>query len=119
MLYIVNTNLDTKKKLWIALTDIYGMGSHQSHQVCDVLGISGDRRVKQLSPLQIDHLATVITQNYTTGGDVKRITLQNISRLVKLASYRGFRHSQGLPVRGQRTHGNGRTRRKWNPTRIS
>jgi small subunit ribosomal protein S13 len=112
MLYILNTNLNNKKKLFIALNDIYGLGRHTCLQLCDLLGISGDRRLKQLSSLQIEHLTQLVTQNYHIGSDVKRSRLKNIQRLIKIASYRGFRHTEGLPVRGQRTHGNSRTRRK-------
>ncbi len=112
MLYILNTNLDTKKKLFIALTQIYGLGRHSSHQICDVLGISTDRRLKQLSSLQLENLTQFINQNYNLSVEIKRSTMKNIQRLVKIASYRGFRHIEGLPVRGQRTHGNSRTRRK-------
>ena len=112
MLYVLNTNLNTKKKLLTALTEIFGLGKHTCLQLCDLLGVSGDRRLKQLSPVQIEHLTQLVNQNYNIGSEIKRSTLKNIQRLIKIASYRGFRHTEGLPVRGQRTHGNCRTRRK-------
>lgn len=112
MLYVLNTNLNNKKKLFIALTDIYGLGKHTSSQICDLLGISLDRRLKQLSGLQLEHLTQLVNQNYNIGSEIKRSTIKNIQRLIKIASYRGFRHTQGLPVRGQRTHGNSRTIRR-------
>lgn len=112
MLYILNANLNTKKKLYIALTEIYGLGEHNSSQICDLLGISGDRRLKQLSSSQIEQLTQLVNQNYNLGSEIKRSTIKNIQRLIKIASYRGFRHTEGLPVRGQRTHGNSSTRRR-------
>nr|YP_009720816.1 ribosomal protein S13 [Chlorella vulgaris]QGN75005.1 ribosomal protein S13 [Chlorella vulgaris]QGN75119.1 ribosomal protein S13 [Chlorella vulgaris]UNZ99607.1 ribosomal protein S13 [Chlorella vulgaris]USG56564.1 ribosomal protein S13 [Chlorella vulgaris] len=112
MLYVLNTNLDNKKKLFIALRDIYGLGKHSSNQICDLLGISTDRRLKQISSLQLERLTQLVNLNYNLSGEIKRSTMKNVQRLVKIASYRGFRHIEGLPVRGQRTHGNSRTRRK-------
>lgn len=118
MLYVLNTNLNSKKKLFIALTEIYGLGRHNSYQICDLLGISIDRRLKQLSSLQVEQLTQLVNQNYNTGSEIKRSTIKNIQRLIKIASYRGFRHTEGLPVRGQRTHGNSRTRRKFKSSNI-
>ena len=112
MLYVLNTNLKSKKKLFIALTEIYGLGKHHAYQICDSLGVSVNRRLKQLSSLQLEQLTQVVNQNYHIGSEIKRSTMKNIQRLIKIASYRGFRHTEGLPVRGQRTHGNSRTRRK-------
>lgn len=112
MLYVLNTNLNSKKKLFLALTEIYGLGTHNSCQICDLLGVSIDRRLKQLSSLQLENLTQLVNQNYNLGSEIKRSTMKNLQRLIKIASYRGFRHTEGLPVRGQRTHGNSRTRRK-------
>lgn len=112
MLYLLNTNLNARKKLYLALTEIYGLGKHNSSQICDLLGISGDRRLKQLSSSQIEQLTQLVNQNYNFGSEIKRSTIKNIQRLIKIASYRGFRHIEGLPVRGQRTHGNSKTRRR-------
>ena len=112
MIYVLNTNLNNKKKLFTALSQIYGLGRHTCLQLCDQLGISGDRRLKQLSSLQMEHLTQLVITNYNIGSDIKRSTQRNIQRLMKIASYRGFRHTEGLPARGQRTHGNSRTRKK-------
>nr|QGT76925.1 ribosomal protein S13 [Micractinium pusillum] len=112
MLYVLNTNLNSKKKLFIALTEIYGLGKHNTSQICDSLGVSIDRRLKQLSSLQLEQLTQLVNQNYLIGGEIKRSSMKNIQRLIKIASYRGFRHTEGLPVRGQRTHGNSHTIRK-------
>lgn len=112
MLYVLNTNLNSKKKVFIALKEIYGLGKHTCYQLCDLLGISSERRLKQLSSGQLEQLTQLVNQNYNISGEIKRSTLKNIQRLIKIASYRGFRHTEGLPVRGQRTHGNSRTARK-------
>ena len=112
MVYFLNTNLNNKKKVYIALTKIYGLGFRQTSQICDELGISSEKRVKQLTQNELEKLTNFITQNYDIGIDIKKSKLQNIQRLVKIGTYRGFRHIEGLPVRGQKTHGNSRTVRK-------
>ena len=112
MVYFLNTNLNNKKKVYIALTKIYGLGFHQTSQICDELGISSEKRVKQLTQSELEKLTNFITQNYDIGIDIKKSKLQNIQRLIKIGTYRGFRHIEGLPVRGQKTHGNSRTVRK-------
>ena len=112
MIYILNTNLNKKKKIDKALLDIYGIGNHNASQICDLVGISCDFRLKQLSSAELEQITQVITQNYNIGTEIKRLDLQNVQRLVKIGCYRGFRHIEGLPVHGQRTHGNSRTVRK-------
>ena len=112
MIYVLNTHLNSKKKLSVAFTQIYGIGKQSCYQLCDLLGISTERRLKQLSSYQIERLTQLVNQNYNLSSEIHRSTRRNIQRLVKIACYRGFRHTQGLPVRGQRTHGNSRTRRK-------
>jgi len=112
MIYILNTHLNLRKKIFIALNDIYGLGNHTCLQLCDLLGISKEKRLKQLSEFQLETLTQLVNQNYHTGSEIKRTTLKNLQRLVKIACYRGFRHTEGLPVRGQRTHGNSKTRKK-------
>lgn len=112
MVYVLNTHLNTQKKMKTALREIYGLGLHTCYQLCDLVGVSSERRLKQLSSKQLELLTHLVNQNYTISGEVKRATLRNIQRVIKIASYRGFRHTEGLPVRGQRTHGNSRTARK-------
>lgn len=114
MVYFLNTNLNPKKKVYIALTKIYGLGKHQCFQICNELGISSEKCLKQLTQIELEKLANFITQNYAIGLDIKRTTVQNIQRLIKIGTYRGFRHIDGLPVRGQNTHGNSKTVRKFN-----
>jgi len=118
MVYFLNTNISARQKVFIALTKVHGLGTYQCIQICDELGISSDKRIKQLSTLDLEKLETLITQNYEIASDVKRHVLLNIQRLIKIGTYRGFRHSDGLPVRGQKTHGNSQTVRKLQSTHV-
>jgi small subunit ribosomal protein S13 len=112
MVYILNKNINPKKKLLVALVEIFGLGKYQSIQICNALGLSYTKYVKQLNPSEVEQLIQIITQNYEIGHDVRRIVSKNVQRLVDIGAYRGFRHREGLPVRGQRTHGNSRTAKK-------
>lgn len=112
MAYIQNIHLNDKKQIYQACTKIYGLGHHHCLQICDVLGVSPDTRLGMLSPGQQALLAQIITQNYDTGSEVRRFVRQSVQRLVSIHSFRGYRHIQGLPVRGQQTHSNARTVRK-------
>jgi small subunit ribosomal protein S13 len=113
MIFFLNTNLNENKKVFVALTKIYGLGNHHSSQICDELGISREKTLSQLTSLELEKLTNIITYNYEIGIDIKRSTLYNIQRLIKIGTYRGFRHVDGLPVRGQKTHGNSQTARKF------
>lgn len=113
MVYFLNTNLNPKKKVSLALTKIYGLGLYQTSQICDEVGISSEKRIAQITQTELEKLTNFITQNYDIGIDIKKSKLQNIQRLIKIGTYRGFRHIEGLPVRGQKTHGNSRTVRKF------
>ena len=112
MVYILNTNLKNNKKVLFALCEIYGIGKILSSQVCESLGFSEDLKVSHLTSFQIQQLSQIITQNFLIGGDKKRDLRNNKNRLKTIGCYRGFRHNIGLPVRGQRTHGNARTVRR-------
>lgn len=116
MVYFFNTNLENNKKIKIALKNIYGIGEKLSCQICDKIGISDQIRVKQLTNIQLEKIALLINQSILVGTDLKQQKQKNIHRLIKIASYRGFRHTESLPCRGQRTHGNAKTTRK---TKIS
>jgi small subunit ribosomal protein S13 len=112
MVYLFNTNLENKKKVKTALKNIYGIGEKLACQICDKIGISDSLRIKQLTNFQLEKLAVLINQNNLLGPELKQQKRKNIQRLIKIASYRGFRHTEGLPCRGQRTHGNARTARR-------
>ena len=104
MVYILNKNLPNKKKLFLALQEIYGIGPFLAQQICDQLGLSSYTLTEELTQSQIDTLVRIINNNSITGSDLKRILQQDIKRLSTIGSYRGIRHIQNLPVRGQRTH---------------
>lgn len=112
MVYILNTNLKNNKKVRTALCEIYGIGKSLSSQICDILGFSEEYKIKSLTNFQIQQLSQIITQNFLIGGDLRRDVRNSKNRLVSIGCYKGFRHSMGLPVRGQRTHGNARTARR-------
>lgn len=111
MARIAGVNIPTTKKLGIALTYIYGIGRNISAEICQKTGISPDIRVKDLLEEDISKLREVIDRDYTVEGDLKRTVHMNIKRLMDLGCYRGLRHRKSLPVRGQRTHTNARTRK--------
>ena len=111
MIYILNANLKDTQPLWRALCKVYGINSVLSSQICDDLGISRKVKTNQLLPSQIDLLNQVVPQDYLTGAELYSQLRQKLERLAVISSYRGIRHSQGLPTRGQRTHGNAQTSR--------
>lgn len=104
MIYILQKNLQNTKKLHIALQEIFGIGQFLAQHICDQLGSSKYTRVEQLTGPQIDQLIRIITQYSITGPDLQRLMTNDIKRLSRIGAYRGIRHIQKLPVRGQRTH---------------
>lgn len=119
MIYLFHTNLQPNKTVNKALEKIHGIGRKQSQQICNQLGISNQIRINQLSNNQLEKLTNLVNTNYQIGSDLARVRKNNITRLVRIASYRGFRHTEGLPVRGQRTHGNSKTCRKFKKPILS
>ena len=111
MARIAGVNLPTNKRVIIALTYIHGIGRTGAVQIADKLKIDHSRRVQDLSDAEILQIRETIDADYTVEGDLRRNTSMNIKRLMDLACYRGLRHRKGLPVRGQRTHTNARTRK--------
>lgn len=106
---IVGVTLPNEKRVEIALTYIYGIGVPLSHKILKSAQISPDIRVKDLSDEQVNKIRAIIEKQLHVEGDLKREVLGNIKRLKEISSYRGLRHSKGLPVRGQRTKTNSRT----------
>lgn len=104
MIYILQKNLQNKKKLSQALQEIFGIGKFLSILICDQLGVSQYTRVEELRGSQIDQLVRIITQYSITGPHLQRLITNDIKRLTRIGAYRGIRHIQKLPVRGQRTH---------------
>ena len=111
MARIAGINIPQNKIVTIALTYIHGIGLYSSKKICKKLNISDKTRVNQLSEEQVLKIREYIDQNHKVEGDLRRETSVNIKRLVDLATYRGSRHKKKLPVRGQRTHSNARTRK--------
>jgi len=108
---IACVNIPTSKRVHIALRYIHGIGPKNAKEICDRLGIEDSRRVNQLSESEVIQIRETIDREYVVEGDLRRETAMNIKRLMDLGSYRGLRHRRSLPVRGQRTHTNARTRK--------
>lgn len=111
MARIAGVNIPTNKRVIIALTYIHGIGRTTAVQIADKLGIPHTARVQDLTDEEVLRIRETIDSDYTVEGDLRRNTAMNIKRLMDLRSYRGLRHRNGLPVRGQRTHTNARTRK--------
>jgi len=111
MARIAGVNIPTGKRVVIALQYIHGIGQHYAKEICDKVGIADNRRVSELTDAEILQIREAIDRDYTVEGDLRRQIATNIKRLMDLGSYRGLRHRRGLPVRGQRTHTNARTRK--------
>ena len=111
MARIAGVNIPTNKRVLIALQYIHGIGPAKAKEIITKLNIDEARRVQDLSDTEVLHIRETIDADYTVEGDLRRETSMNIKRLMDLASYRGLRHRKGLPVRGQRTHTNARTRK--------
>ncbi|HYA37837.1 MAG TPA: 30S ribosomal protein S13 [Candidatus Methylomirabilis sp.] len=110
MARIAGINLPNQKHVWIALTSIYGIGRTRARTICDVTGVTASTKVKDLTDAEVDKIRNEIAK-ITVEGDLRRQTSMNIKRLMDLGTYRGMRHRRGLPVRGQRTKTNARTRK--------
>ena len=111
MARIAGVNIPTNKRVIIALTYIHGIGRTTAVGIAEKLGIDQTRRVQDLSDEEVLRIRETIDADHTVEGDLRRETAMNIKRLMDLRSYRGLRHRAGLPVRGQRTHTNARTRK--------
>jgi len=108
---IAGVNLPTAKRVPVALTYITGIGPSSAATICDAVGIDKTARLNELSDTDVVKIREYIDENFTVEGDLRRETQMNIKRLMDLGCYRGLRHRRNLPVRGQRTHTNARTRK--------
>ena len=111
MARIAGVDLPRNKRIEIALTAIYGMGRFTAQQVCDRAQVDPAKRSDNLSDAEVARLREIIDNQYKVEGELRRDVSGNIKRLIDVGCYRGFRHRRGLPVRGQRTHTNARTRK--------
>ncbi|WP_160683225.1 30S ribosomal protein S13 [Clostridium sp. C2-6-12] len=111
MARIAGIDLPREKRVEIGLTYIYGIGLATSQKILAVTGVNPDTRVKDLSEEEVNEIRTYINKNLMVEGDLRRDVALNIKRLIEIGSYRGIRHRRGLPVRGQKTKTNARTRK--------
>ena len=111
MARIAGVNIPTQKRVVIALQYIHGIGPKFAEAICTRVGIPADRRVNQLTDAEVLQVREAIDRDYNVEGDLRREVAMNIKRLMDLGCYRGLRHRRGLPVRGQRTHTNARTKK--------
>ncbi len=108
---LIGVDIPPQKRLEIALTYVYGIGRDTAQKICDATGLDRGMRSRELTEDQIAMLATYIQKTYPVEGQLRRQIASNINRLREIGSYRGMRHRRGLPVRGQRTRTNARTRK--------
>jgi len=108
---IAGINIPTNKRVLISLTYIHGIGRTKAKDICEKVGIPEERRVAELTDQEVIQIRELIDQDHMVEGDLRREVAMNIKRLMDLGCYRGIRHRKGLPLRGQRTHTNARTRK--------
>lgn len=111
MARISGVNIPNEKRVEIALAYIHGIGRTRAKEICEKAGISSERRVHQMTDAEVIQVREVIDRDYIVEGDLRREVAMNVKRLMDLGCYRGLRHRRGLPVHGQRTHTNARTRK--------
>ena len=111
MARIAGVNIPTNKRVEIALTYIHGIGRRYARDICAAANVPAERRVNELSESEVMQIRETIDREYLVEGDLRREVAMNVKRLMDLGCYRGLRHRRGLPVRGQRTHTNARTRK--------
>ena len=111
MARIAGVNIPTSKRVVVALTYIFGIGDTKAKEICQKAEVGHGNRVSELAEAEVTRIREVIDNEYRVEGDLRRDVAMNIKRLMDLGCYRGLRHRRGLPVRGQRTHTNARTRK--------
>ncbi|MGM0564351.1 MAG: 30S ribosomal protein S13 [Pseudomonadota bacterium] len=110
MARIAGINIPVNKHAWVALTSVYGIGRTRAYSICEAAGVEPNAKIRELGDDQIEHLRTEVGK-FVVEGDLRREVSMNIKRLMDLGCYRGLRHRRGLPLRGQRTKTNARTRK--------
>lgn len=108
---LVGVDIPKDKKIWVALTYLFGVGYKRAADIIKALHLDGNKKAKELTDDELSKITTFIQNNYKVEGELRRDITQNIRRLMEIGSYRGSRHKKGLPVRGQRTRCNARTRK--------
>lgn len=118
MARIVGVELPNNKKVWVALTYIYGIGRSRSFEILKNTGVDPDKKVGELTDEEISKITKYIQDHFKVEGELRSEVERNIRRLIEIGCYRGIRHKLGLPVRGQKTRSNARTRKGPRPSRI-
>ena len=118
MARILGVELPNNKKTFVALTYIYGIGYTRANEILAGTEIDGDKRAKDLTDEEVSKIAKFINEHYKVEGELRTEVDRSIKRLIEIGSYRGYRHRNGLPVRGQKTHSNGRTRKGSRSSKI-
>lgn len=108
---VAGVDIPVNKLAWVSLQYIYGIGRSNSHKILEQAGIAPDTKVKDLTEAEVNKLREIIDKQYQVEGELRKETNFNVKRLTEIGSYRGLRHRHGLPVRGQRTRTNARTKR--------
>jgi small subunit ribosomal protein S13 len=111
MARIAGVDLPPQKRLWIGLTAIYGIGQVRARHIAEKAGVDPTKKIRDLTEDEVNHIRQVIEQEGRVEGDLRKEIQMNIRRLIEIQAYRGIRHRRNLPVRGQRTHTNARTRK--------
>ncbi len=111
MARVAGVDIPREKRLEIALTYVFGIGKPSAQKICDELGLSRDTRVRDLTEDEVNRIRGYVDTNLTVEGDLRRDVQQDVKRKIEIGCYQGIRHRRGLPVRGQRTHTNARTRK--------
>ena len=111
MARVAGVDIPREKRLEIALTYVFGIGRSSAQKICDELGLSRDTRVRDLTEDEVNRIRVYVDAHFTVEGDLRRDVQQDIKRKIEIGCYQGIRHRKGLPVRGQRTHTNARTRK--------
>ena len=118
MARILGVELPNNKKTFVALTYIYGIGYTRSNEILSGTEIDGNKRAKDLTDEEVSKIAKYINEHYKVEGELRTEVDRSMKRLIEIGSYRGYRHRNGLPVRGQKTHSNGRTRKGSRASKI-
>lgn len=118
MARILGVELPNNKKTFVALTYIYGIGYTRAKEILSGTEIDGDKRAKDLTDEEVSRIAKYINEHFKVEGELRTEVDRSIKRLIEIGSYRGYRHRNGLPVRGQKTHSNGRTRKGSRASKI-
>nr|AKQ01783.1 30S ribosomal protein S13, small subunit ribosomal protein S13 [uncultured Acidobacteria bacterium Rifle_16ft_4_minimus_2650] len=111
MARIAGVDLPPQKRLWVGMTSIYGIGFERARQLCEKTGVEADKKIKDLTEDEVNKIRQAIEAEGRVEGDLRKEMQMNIRRLIEIQCYRGLRHRRNLPVRGQRTHTNARTKK--------